>query len=221
MNPAERKLFAQGFAGELQRIVSKTGDNRNIAINNIFNSRNAKQRIDIALGPDAADQFGSLMRLENLMEKTRRAALLNSTTAGQLTDIAKSLGVFEVAHSLNPAYVLAGALTLAGRQAARKIDEEVFTKVAEMLLSDNPKVLQRGLDIVTKNPTISDTFRRAGDLSVRELMSIAGPSNVLAGETAAFSRVPGLRPEIEPTPKAYNPQEPDQSGQGVLGQQNP
>ena len=220
MNPAERKLFAQGFAGELQRIVSKTGDNRNVAINNIFNSRNAKQRLDIALGPNASDEFGSLMRLENLMEKTRRAALLNSTTAGQLTDIAKSLGLFEIAHSLNPAYVLAGALTLAGRQAARKIDEEVFMKVAEMLLSDDPKVLQRGLQIVTKNPAISDAFRRAGDLSVRELMSIAGPSNVLAGAATA-ARIPGLRPQEEPTPKAYNPQEQDQGTQGMVGQQSP
>jgi len=133
-------------------------------------------------------------------------------------------GMSELIHSFNPAYVIGGALILGGRQMAQRIDEQVYTRVAEMLLSKDPAVLNRGYDIITKNPYLREALRRASDLSVRELTSVFGPSNVLAGEATIGSRIPGVGRmfggQSEETPKAYNTQDQDQ-GRPMVMPQNP
>jgi hypothetical protein len=220
MNPAEQRLFSQGFAGELARRVSEIGEHRNVALNKIFDSPAAKQRMDIALGPGGAEEFDSLMRIEGVMEKLRMAALGNSNSVGQMTDLLKGVGLSEVVHTLNPVTAMAGAFIIAARKMVSGINEEVATRLAGMLLSDDPAVFNRAMQIVSQNPAMRKVLSRAGDLTVRELESIFGPSGVGAGELAAVSRL-RPRPEGEASPRQQDYQQEEQAGQGMVSPGGP
>lgn len=184
MSPAERELFKRGFASELADKVERTGFNSSV-LNSIFlNNGPAKRRILIALGPDNAGQLEALLRAEGIVDRTRRA-LGNSTTIQQGADAGKfgtTLATIEgLKGAFNPVYLIAIPLIWAGRQTAKQVDERVFTKVAELLMSDDPAKLARGLDLAAKNPTIRTALRYASDLSARQLVNLLGPSGVAAG----------------------------------------
>ena len=194
MSPVEQRLFAHGFAGRLADLIEAKGDSANVLNNMFLKSRRARQRINIALGTDGAAQMEALMRIEGLVDRTRKATVGNSTTTQQLSDhgLIGGIGISELAHSLNPIYWVAGALVLGGRAAAREIDEKVALHVAHMLLSDDPAVLSRGYQIVTRNPVFRDALRRASDIGTRQLINYIGPSGVGAGALAAYEH---FRPE--------------------------
>ena len=194
MSPAERQLFARAFAGRLADLIEAKGDTRNVLNDAFLNNPRARQRINIALGTDGAAQMEALMRIEGLVDRTRKATVGNSTTTQQLSDhgLIGGIGISELAHSLNPIYWIAGALVLGGRAAAREIDEKVALHVAHMLLSDDPDVASRGYQIVTRNPVFRDALRRASDIGTRQLINYIGPSGVGAGALAAYEH---FRPE--------------------------
>jgi hypothetical protein len=199
MNPAERALFARGFATRLAEQIERTSYNRNV-LNGIFlNSPRATRRIQIALGGDGAGEFEALMRIEEMVDRTRRA-LGNSTTVRQgneahLAAGAGAAGLAESLHgALNPVYLIAGAFVLGGRAAAKQIDERVALRVAQMLTSRNPAILQRGYAAVARNPVLRDALRRASDVGVRELINAARPSGVAAGAGALYEH---FRPGVD------------------------
>lgn len=181
MKPAERELFKRGFAAELASKIERIGDNRSV-LNSIFlNNGSARQRVLMALGPDDAGRLEALLRIEGIVDRTRRA-LGNSTTMQQGADAGKFAGVLAGIEGLkgavNPAYLVAIPLIWAARQSAKQIDERVFTKVAELLMSDDPAALSRGLNIAVQNPRVRTALRYASDLSARQLVNLLGPSGV-------------------------------------------
>jgi hypothetical protein len=102
------------------------------------------------------------------------------------------LGAVEsIKGAINPAYLLAGAFIIGGKQAAHVIDEKVAVKVAEMLLSHNPEELGRGYKIVSQNPVMRDALRAAGDVGIRQLINYARPSGVAAGAATAYMNMRG------------------------------
>jgi hypothetical protein len=193
MNPAERELFKRGFAAELATKIERTGFNRD-TLNSIFlNSKHAKQRILIALGDQDAGRLEALLRIEGIVDRTRKA-MGNSTTIQQGADAGKFAGTLATIEGLkgafNPAYLVAIPLIWAGRQTAKQIDERVFTRVAELLMSDDPAVLARGLDIAAKNPAMRTALRYASDLTARQLVNLLGPSGVAAAGLTALQHTP-------------------------------
>ncbi len=211
MSPAERKLFAQGFAGELSERLGARNYSSDIVNNMYVNSPRAERRITIALGTDAAVQFEAVLRIEGIMNKLRRS-IGGSQTSTNLQGIPLIGGLAgaasEAVHAFNPAYVIAGALALGGREAARKIDEQVALHVGQMLMSSDPAVINRGYDIVSRNPVMREALRRASDLGVRELISRAGAYNVGAGlMTAGRHLIPGGKPPEAPPHQYYQQQE--------------
>lgn len=167
MSPPERELFARGFASDLADRIERTGDRRNV-INSIFvGSGVARQKIEMALGTNRARQVETLLRVESLVDEARKA-LGNSTTVRQLAEsglagggaVAAFEGIKE--HEFNPSHILAAALVGGiARHGAKVIDERVARRVGEMLASNDPDVLQKGITIVTKSPVLFDAVRTA------------------------------------------------------------
>lgn len=187
MSPEDRALFQYGFATELANAVRGTGDNRNV-VNAIASNLNARRRVEIALGRDGAEELQALLRLEGLIDRSRTAAMGNSLTSQNVHDLQTGVAG-GIGASFNPVYWIAGAILLSGRHAAREIDQRVANQVAEMLTSTDPAVLRRGLAIVTRNPVMREAFRRAADLSERELMAMFGPGGVAAGGAVAVQKM--------------------------------
>jgi hypothetical protein len=215
MSGAERRLFAMGFAEEVANRLEGRGYQADVINNMYINSPRAARRIALALGPEAAAQFEAALRIENIMQKTHRA-ILGSQTSGNIAGMSKMgaaiAGGAELIHNLNPAYVIAGALYVGSREMARKIDEQVALHIAQMLLSDNPAVVSRGYDIMSRNPVIREALRRASDLTGRELISRFGESNVFAAELATLSHLPGMG-MLQQKPPEHAPQQYDYEGQ--------
>jgi hypothetical protein len=114
MSPAERQLFARGYASNLADAVDRSGNNRNVLNALFLNNTAAQQRTQLALGPDRARQLEALLRAERIVDRSR-TALGNSTTARQLMEMGLAGGATAGAEGLldqsfNPTHILAGAL---------------------------------------------------------------------------------------------------------------
>lgn len=164
MNGAERELFRRGFAAELaDRIEPLKGRG---AIDAAFVvSTPAKNKIVGALGRDFALELEALLRVEAHLDKTR-VMLGNSTTARQLhemRDVSGAMATVEAAkeHASVTGMLLTifGVRNLQGK--IEHIDAQVAQKVAELLASDNPAQLARGVKIVASSPRMMNALRRA------------------------------------------------------------
>lgn len=216
MSPAERALFARGFAAELAHKIEGSGY-RSDVLNSIFiSSKRAAERIKIALGEDGAREFEALMRIEGIVSKAR-AALGNSTTIRQGHEAgmagAGAVGLIESLHgALNPVYIVAGAFVIGGRAAAKHVDDKVAIRIAEMLMSGKPAEIARGYKVVSGNPVLRDALRRASDISVRQIVNYLRPSGVGAATLTIGSRLRG---------SDHKPNYPNEDYNSSNGQQSP
>ena len=83
MTPAERALFAEGYASEFLNRAAKIPTDHSI-IKRIFNNPTSKAQFELALGPAATREMEARMHVEGIMDKGRQAIAGNSTTAAQL-----------------------------------------------------------------------------------------------------------------------------------------
>jgi hypothetical protein len=112
------------------------------------------------------------LRRESIMDQMR-GALGNSTTARQLIEAGLAGGAygavtgdFSVGNIATGAGVFAAARSGA-KFAGQRIDQKVSRRVAEMLASDDPKVLQKGLRVISSNPRFMQAMRAADDYAAR------------------------------------------------------
>lgn len=155
MSDPERQLFMKGYASQLINKINEAGDNRNIA--NVFgNSPADRQRAVIALGPDRAQQLEAYVRAERILNMGRSAVQGNSTTARQLAELGLAGGAYgigtqgDVLHP-TPAGVLAAALAFGAAKGKLAINQQVAQRVGQMLVSDDPAVLSKGIKLLTNN----------------------------------------------------------------------
>jgi hypothetical protein len=163
MSKVERQLFQDGFVSRFIDHISEIGDRRNV-LNQIAASPAARARLAIALGPQRASQLEAGLRVEGIMDLARGAVQGNSTTARQLAELGlaggpNDLNVRGVPRTLTQIGIeaLSGALNY-GR---RRIDQGVSRRVAEMLASNDPAVLLRGIRIVSGNGRMFNNMRLA------------------------------------------------------------
>ena len=185
MSPPERQLFAQGFAAHLADRILNLRDSENVINKAFLQSPAAKERIRIAMGKGNADRLEALLRVEAQTDKLREA-MGNSRTnqyqlARTLTNIGAGAGgsfeAYEAAkeafggeggfepEKLSTGHLLGSALlfgSLYGKGRMEAVNEEVARRVGQMLASDNPAVLRRGIDMVTKNRPLMDAIRNMG-----------------------------------------------------------
>lgn len=188
MSAPEKKLFAEGFADALVRKISEASDRRNV-INSIFiSSPAARERVEIALGPQRARELEAFLRVEDLLDKARTAIQGNSTTARQLAELGVAGGVGASYGYTTGDWKSAGGIAIAGllmRRGLLRIDRNVAQRIGEMLASPDPQIVQRGLKIITKNKRYMDALR-AADL----------PAAAVGAETAADQVRQPLRIEL-------------------------
>lgn len=191
MSAPERELFARGFASELADKIEKTGFNRDVLKSIFLNNGPALQKIKIALGVERSRQVEALLRVEAVVDEARKA-LGNSTTARQLAEASLAGGGAVAAfeglneNGFNPAHVIAGALTFgAARHGAKVIDQKVARRVGEILASNDPSVLAKGIQLVSARPVYFDALRTATAAGARVAAYDIGPAHAAAGAGAA------------------------------------
>lgn len=190
MNGPERKLFEIGFMSDMADKIAGTSNSVNIINQAFVSTPQAKLKIVTALGAKQADEFEALLRVEARVDQLR-VYLGNSQTtrnAGHAAAAGHAIGLVEAAKEsgLSPK---AWLFAMFGGQAVKKelhgIDERVADKVADMLLSNNPAALQRGLKIVAGSPKLMNALRNATNAGAQVTGRDVGPENVAAGALTA------------------------------------
>ena len=115
-----------------------------------------------------------------------RGAFGNSTTARQLIESGViGGGTWWYTGDFNKG-IAAAALTSGARMAGKKIDGNVMTKTAEMLLSNDPKLIARAVQNATMSPQ---------HMAALEALTRAAGVGSKAGALVGASQAPALLPE--------------------------
>lgn len=179
MSPTERQLFQDGFVSRFIETLGAVSDRRNV-LNQIANSPSAREKLNIALGPERAAQLETRLRVEGIMDLSRQATQGNSWTAKRLYDLGLAGGAGAGAigsYNMDPQQIAFGGVLAAISSGGKKIDQRVARRVAEMLVSQDPKVLQRGIALVAKNQRLLDAFRST-DQRIAKIGGGSAPTGV-------------------------------------------
>lgn len=195
MSEPERKMFAEGFASSLIEQINRTGDRRNV-INQIWGTARARERIEIALGKDKASELEAFVNVESVMDTLRAAVSGNSTTARQLAEIGLAGGGATYSLGSGDPNAMAYGLLLAGlSRGQRAIDARVAKRVAELLISEDPAMIQKAARMVASNKTLLESVKSANDYVVKAI----GPA---ANENIARPLELTVRPYWNPSSRA-------------------
>lgn len=149
MTPAEKDAAAVGYASEMIDAIDASKDRLNV-INSLFGSPSARARNELFLGPQKARELEAYVKVEQTLDMLRQAVSGNSTTAQQLiaAGVLGGAGGFLTGGDLGSAGGMA-FLAMAGRRGlqmlGKKVDDQVMKKVAEMLTSSDPKMVERAI----------------------------------------------------------------------------
>lgn len=179
---AEREAFKVGFAAELRDMISKVPDRSNV-IKRIWGTPQARQKIRAVLGQEGYVEFEVFTRVENTMDMLRNAVTGNSTTARQLVELGLGAGAGawsggDFQSAVTGAALVRGASMLGG-YAARKANQQVMKKVADILLSDDPSMLADGAKQIAKSAKMRQALKQWGIY----LENLSRPA--LVGQTAS------------------------------------
>jgi hypothetical protein len=183
MSKADKDAAAVGYASELIDNIRVNGDNRNVAIANFFNSPAARARNKLYLGETRARQLEAYVRVEAAVDMLRGAVKGGSNTTEQLIAAgAVGTGVTAMTGDWQQG-LTAGAVVGIGMRAlkfaGKNADEQVMRKVAEALLSNDPKVLERAIN----NASLSQKHMDAIDAIMTGLQTTA--RGVMSGTAAS------------------------------------
>lgn len=173
MTPAEKDAFAVGFSSEIIDAINATRDRVNV-ITTMFGSESARQRIAIALGPQRARELEAYVKMEQILDMLRTATQGNSTTAKQLIQAglmgggAGGMGYLASGGDLTTGFS-AASIAILGRRGmqllGKSVDDQVMKRVAEILASPDPALLQRAI----QNASLSKQHMEAIDAIMRGL----------------------------------------------------
>lgn len=200
MRPLERQLFQDGFVSRYVENIRNSPDRRNI-LNQIANSPAQREKIEIALGPQRTRDLETFLRVEGAMDAARGAVQGNSTTARQLIEagLAGGVGYGATTGDWNPQSVFTAAFVggLARGAASRvnnSIDQRVARRVADMLVSPDPAILHRGMNLVARQPRYLEALRNADNSLARAAAEQSGamPAIQTGGVSRAEDNQPGI-----------------------------
>lgn len=165
MSPQERQLFQDGFVSEFIGALEKVGDRRSI-LNKIAASPAARDKLNVALGPVKAAELEAGLRVEGIMDLARNAIQGNSTTARQLAELGLAGGTYGISTSgnvlsPNPSALMNAALVYGAVRGKNAVNERLSRRVAEMLVSNDPRILLHGIRIIARNQNLFNSLRRA------------------------------------------------------------
>lgn len=165
MSPQERQLFQDGFVSRYMEMLNQVGDRRTI-LNKVAESPAAREKLRIAIGPQRADQLEAGLRVEGIMDLARSAVQGNSTTARQLAELGLAGGAGLIGQGLDfntvhPSAVMSAALVYGAARGKGRINENVARRVADLLTSNDPTAVTRGLRMMANNQTLFNALRNA------------------------------------------------------------
>lgn len=214
MKPDERDLFKEGYASDLaERVIGNLKDTVNITKGQgMFQSPNERKMAAAIFGPGGMAMLQARMHMERIMDGARQA-MGNSTTARQLIEAGLAGGALSgYASNWDPGSMLAGATGLAGARWGKgahaglsqvadsakhmigKVDAKTAKRVAELLTSDDPRLLREGYRMAAKSQQIMQGLKNlanrlalAGQTPAREpatqgLRMLQGPVSAGAEE---------------------------------------
>lgn len=159
---ADKVAFKTGFASEIIDGVKASSDRRNV-ISTVFKSQAAREQMELVFGKTKAREIEAYVRVEDLADRLR-GALGNSTTARQLVElgIGTSLGGaggYALGGDIQSAAkgAIVGAGVARGKQYLAGKEGEVMRRVGDMLLSDDPALL----DKIVRQAALSPKYMRA------------------------------------------------------------
>lgn len=170
--PVEKKLFATGFSTSLLDKIGTTPDTANV-ITKVFGNPAARQQIELALGARAAKELEPFLRVENTMQLTKQAIQGGSNTVQQLLALGVKAGGSSagVGYGTGAAFggldprnwgskawtmAMLGAAGRAGAQAiGKRVDQSVMHRIAKLLASDDPKLIQQAVQNATRSDRAS------------------------------------------------------------------
>jgi hypothetical protein len=156
-------------------MLRNVGDRRNV-LDKIGRSPAARERLNMVLGRDRAQELEAMVRVEGVMDLARGAVQGNSTTARQLVELGLAGGEYysEAGWSFDPKAVTHALLTYGLARGQRKIDERVVNRVAELLTSNDIGAIDRGIKLIARNPTMLNGLRKADMALALAGRSVAG-----------------------------------------------
>jgi len=165
MSPLERQLFQDGFVSRFMHQINDVADRRSV-LNKIAESPNAREKLEVALGPQRARELEAGLRVEGVMDLARNAVQGNSTTARQLAELGLAGGAYGLSSGGNlnpfsdPGAVANAALVYGAARGRNAINERLSRQVAEMLTSNDPHILLRGIQTIARSRELFDGLRR-------------------------------------------------------------
>lgn len=195
MKPAEKELFAEGFANGLIARIGEVRDRVNV-VNQVFGSPASRERIALALGPKRAKEIEAFVRRENVMDMLR-GAMGNSSTARQLQEIGLAGGAGALVSGgdlTDPRAILTAAAVYGGRRGMAKVDERVSRRVAELLATDDPVQLSRAIKAISGSPALSNALR-ALEGNLAKFVSQSGPDGYVIPSLTGRGRAQDDQPE--------------------------
>lgn len=180
MKPDERALFQEGYASDLaDRVIGNIRDTRDVT-KAMFASPNERKLAATVFGPGGMAMLQARMSLETIMDGARQA-MGNSTTARQLIEAGLAGGaVGGFASGWDPTTVGQGMLGGAGLRVGAgkflqdeikvgakhligKVDATTARRVAELLTSDDPRLLRQGYQMAAKSQAIMQGLRNVAN----------------------------------------------------------
>jgi hypothetical protein len=211
MNPQERELFKEGYASDLaDRVIGNIRDTRDVT-KAMFASPNERKLASTVFGPGGMAMLQARMSLETIMDGARQA-MGNSTTARQLIEAGLAGGAIGgFGSGWDPMTTLQGAGAGAGLRVGAgkflqdeikvgakhligKVDATTARRVAELLTSNDPRLLRQGYQMAAKSQAIMQGLRGianrvalAGQTTARQpvtegVRSLTGPMGAHADD---------------------------------------
>lgn len=201
MSPQERQLFQDGYVSRLVETINSKPDRRNV-LNSIAQSPAARSELELAMGRNRWHEMEAMLRVEGVMDLARNAVQGNSTTARQLIEagLAGGAGYGVTTGDYNPKSLLTAAFVgSVARGAAGKLNQRIDTRVArqvaDMLTSNDPRVLQNGMRILARHPRMLDNLRSADNALARVSGEQAG--GVPALQSVGTGRADEQQPNVQ------------------------
>lgn len=153
MTEQQRQLFQDGYVSRFIERLDRVPDRRNV-LNQIGQSEAQRAELVVALGRQRASELEAMLRVEGVMDLARQAVQGNSWTAKRLYNLGLaggSAGLGYGALNQDPQQMTIGAMVAALSSGGRYVDQRVARRVAELLVSNDPARLQRGVQMVARN----------------------------------------------------------------------
>jgi hypothetical protein len=157
MNAPERRLFETGFASELIDRIKTPSDSVDV-IKQVFGSPESRQKMVMAFGDRKASELEAFTRVEAAMQATKLAVTSGSQTAQYMFDAASIGGGSAASYvSGDPKYAMIGLALAGAKRTNAAINQRVVDKIGELLMSGDPKAIDR----VIANASISKPYMEA------------------------------------------------------------